>query len=220
MVAHIFDYFETVLTHAHTLIRPSYSYTKWGFYKLSEEKKKMYYYYGGKEKKASQVREEVEEGVMPYSFRDIQQDFDRMMKRFERDFEDVWGIPSRMRRGLRWRRGLSMMPFRETTMPSVDIEDQGKDFRLTMDLPGFSKEDVELEVSEDSFTIQAKKRQDKEEKDKNYIRKERRSQNFYRRVLLPEKVRSEDAKASLENGMLEITLPKKEPKDSKKLKIA
>ncbi len=183
---------------------------------MSEEKKKMYYYYRGKEKKAGEIKKEAEKGIVPYSF---QRDFDKMMERFHREFEDFWEMPSMFRREMRWKHGFSMMPFRESMMPSVDLEDRGKDFRLTVDLPGFSKEDVEIEVSDDFVAIHAKKILTEEEKKKNYVRRERTAQAFYRRVQLPEMVRSDDAKASLNNGILEIVLPKKEPKETKKLTI-
>ncbi|MGD0071703.1 MAG: Hsp20 family protein [Candidatus Bathyarchaeia archaeon] len=68
--------------------------------------------------------------------------------------------------------------------------------------------------------VYAKRSEAEEEKKKNYVRRERTAQIFYRRIQLPEKVRSDDAKASLNNGILEITLPKKEPKETKKLTIA
>ena len=55
-------------------------------------------------------------------------------------------------------------------MPSVDVEDQGKEFRLTVDLPGFNKADVNIEVGENSVLIHAKKSQAEEEKQKNYVR--------------------------------------------------
>ncbi len=102
-------------------------------------------------------------------------------------------------------------------MPSVDVEDRGKDFRVAADLPGFNKEDVNIEVSDDSVMIHAKKMQSEEEKNKNYIRRERAAQTFYRRIQLPEKIKSDDAKANLNNGTLEIVLQKKEPKETKKL---
>ena len=185
---------------------------------MSENKKKEYYY-GGKEKSAIEARKEAEEQeVVPYPFGGIQRDFDRMMERFEREFEDFWDIPSMWRHGLR-RPRFPLMPFREPMMPKLDLEDRGKDYRLTADLPGFSKEDIELEVSEDSIVVHAKKSLAKEEKDKNYVRRERSAQTYYRRVPLPQKVRSDDAKASLNNGLLEVTLPKKEPKETKKLTI-
>jgi HSP20 family protein len=184
---------------------------------MSEEKKKADYY-GGKEKKAGEIRKRNEPEIAPYSFGDIQRDFDRMMDRFEREFEDFWELPARWRHRL-WRGEFPMMPFREMTAPSVDLEDRGKDYRLTVDLPGFKKEDVEIEVTDDSLTVHAKKTQSEEEKKKNYVRRERASQSFYRRIQLPEPVRSDDAKASLNNGTLEVTLPKKEPKETRKLTI-
>jgi HSP20 family protein len=186
---------------------------------LSEDKKKkMYYYYGGKEKKAGEIKKQPQE-ITPYSSSGIQQDFDKMMKSFQREFDDFWETPSQWGHEMRWRHGFPMMPFRETMMPSVDLEDRGKDFRLTVDLPGFSKENVEIEVSDDSVVIHAKKAVEEEEKRKNYVRRERAAQTFYRRVPLPEMVRSDDAKANLNNGTLEITLPKKEPRETKKLAI-
>jgi HSP20 family protein len=184
---------------------------------LSDEKKKMYYYYGGKEKKAGEVKKGAQEEIAPYS---VQRDFDRMMERFQRDFEDFWAMPPRWRKWMHARPGFPMMPFKQMMMPSVDVEDRVKDFCLAVDLPGFNKEDVNIEVGEDSVMIQAKKTQSEEEKNKNYIRRERAAQTFYRKIQLPEKVKSDDAKASLNNGILEIILPKKEPKETKKLTIA
>lgn len=186
---------------------------------LAEEKKKKYYYYGKKEKKASEVRKEAEQGLTPYPFREMRRDFDSMMERFQREFDDFWEVPTRWQHHTRWRHGFPMMPFRETMVPSMDLEDRGKDFRLAVDLPGFKKEDVEIEVSDDSVVIHAERSRAEEEKEKNYVRRERTAQTFFRRVRLPEEVRSDDAKASLTNGLPEITLPKKEPKETKKLTI-
>jgi HSP20 family protein len=101
-----------------------------------------------------------------------------------------------------------MMPLKMMT-PSVDVEDRGKDFRLAVDLPGFKKEDVNIDVGEESVLIHAKKSTAEEEKQKNYVRRERMAQTFYRRIDLPEKIKSDDAKASLNNGILEVVLPKK-----------
>ncbi len=88
---------------------------------------------------------------------------------------------------------------------------------VTVELPGFSKADVNIEVAEDAVKISAKKTASEEEKNKNYIRRERSAQTYYRRIQLPEKVVADNAKANLKDGVLEITLPKKEPKETKKL---
>jgi len=174
----------------------------------------MYYYYAGKEKKAGEIRKK-EEAVAPYS---MQNDFDTMMERFQREFDDFWEMPPRLRHLMRMPPGFSS--FREMETPSVDLEDRGKDFVATVELPGFNKNDVNIEVTDDSITIHAKKTQTEEEKKKNYIRRERAAQTYYRRIQLPEKVASDNAKATLNNGVLEIALPKKEPKETKKLAIA
>ncbi len=186
---------------------------------MSEDKKKMNYYYGGKEKKAGEIKTAEEEAMIPYFSKDIQRDFNRMMDRFQREFDNLWQQPPRMRYERFMRHRHPMMPFKGGMMPSVDIEDRGKDFRLTVDLPGFSKENVEIQVGEDSVMINAKQTQAEEETQKNYVRRERASQTYYRRIQLPEGVKSDDAKANLNNGILEIVLPKKEPKETKKLKI-
>ncbi|MGD6934132.1 MAG: Hsp20/alpha crystallin family protein [Candidatus Bathyarchaeia archaeon] len=181
---------------------------------MSEDKKKMYYY-GGKEKKAGEIKkaEEPSEEMIPYFSRDFQRDFNRMMDRFQREFEGFWGQPPRMH----YER--FMRPFK-TVMPSVDVEDRGKDFRLTVDLPGFDKENVDVEVTEDAVVVQAKQAQATEEKQKNYVRRERTAQKYYRRIQLPEAVISDESSAKLNNGILEIVLPKKAPKETKKLKVA
>jgi HSP20 family protein len=181
---------------------------------LSEEKKKKQYYYGGKEKKASDIRKR-EQGMVPYSFVDVQRDFDTMMERFQREFDDFWSFPSGWQRPMRF----PMMPFKEEAVPSMDLEDRGKDFRVTVDLPGFKKEDVEIEVTDDSLVVNAGRTQSEEEKKKKYVRRERMAQTYYRKVALPEEVRSDNAKASLTDGLLEIILPKKAPKETKKVKI-
>jgi HSP20 family protein len=185
---------------------------------LSEEKKKKHYY-SEKEKKAGDVRKEAEKEMVPYSFRGIRRDFDDMMERFQREFDDFWNLPSKWQHRIRWGHGFPMMPFGGETVPSMDLEDRGKDFRVTVDLPGFKKEDVEIEVTDDSLTVHAERTQSEEEKKKRYVRRERMAQTYYRKVMLPEEVRSDDAQASLTAGLLEITLPKKELKETKKVKI-
>ncbi len=184
---------------------------------MSEDKKKLYYYYGGKEKKAGEIKPEEPGEAVPDISKDFQRDFNRMMDRFQKEFENFWEQPPRAHyeRFLRH----PFVPFKGI-IPSVDLEDRGKDFKLTVDLPGFSKENIDVEVAEDSVTVQAKQSKTEEEKQKNYVRHERAAQTYYRRIQLPEDVKSDDAKANLNNGTLEIVLPKKEPKETKKLNIA
>lgn len=183
---------------------------------MSEEKKKMTYYYGGKEKTAREIKKPHEE-ITLYTARDLERDFNRLMNRFERDFEDFWGTSTKLGRDLTAKARTSMTPF--TGMPSVDIEDQGKSYRLTVDLPGFKKEDVQVELTDDAVTVNAKHTQSEDEQRKNYVRHERASQTYYRKIQLPESIRSDDANASLNDGILDVTLPKKQPKETKRLTV-
>lgn len=192
---------------------------------MAEEKKKKMYY-SGKEKKAGEIKkvepipseEWVEPRYMPYWSREAQMQFEKMMEGFEKEFEDFWEMPPFYKHE-HARHRFPLAPFRETKSPSIDLEDRGKDYRLTVDLPGFSKNDIEVEVQDDSVMIRAQKARAEEEKKKNYVRRERVAQAFFRRMQLPEMVKSEQANANLNNGILEITLPKKSPKETKKLTI-
>ncbi len=186
---------------------------------LSEDKKKRAYYYGGKEKSAGEIKKADQE-IEHYRTIDIQREFNRLMDSFLRDFEDFWDTSWRFGRDMRSRARSSIAPFTASMFPSVDLEDQGKAFHLTVDLPGFKKEEVDVEVEEDAVTVSAKRSTSEDEKGKNYIRRERSAQTYYRKIALPEAVRSDQANAKLNNGALEVILPKKEPKETKKLTIA
>ena len=182
---------------------------------MSIEKKKANYY-SAKEKPAREIRKRPE--IVPYTSRDMLRDFDDLMNRFEHDFEDFWDASTLFGRDTSSKTRTSIMPF--TGLPSVDIEDQGKNYCLTVDLPGFKKDDVQVEVTEDTVTINAKRSHAEDEQRKNYLRRERSSQTYYRRIPLPESIRSDEAKAALKDGLLEVTLPKKQPKETKKVAIS
>ncbi len=96
--------------------------------------------------------------------------------------------------------------------PPVDIEDRGDELVIYADLPGFSKDEIRIKVTEDSVEIRAEKSEERKavEREKKYIVRQRIWEKFYKRIELPEKVRPELAKAKLENGVLELHLPKSE----------
>ena len=179
----------------------------------------MNYYYGGKEKSAEEVKKGSQEEIVPYTAWDVQQDFNRLMNRFQRDFEDFWGTSSRIGRDMTRRARSLLRRLLGLRCRRLTLKDQGKNYRLTVDLPGFKKEDVQVELEEDSVTINAERSTGEEEQNKNFVRHERSAQTYYRQIHLPEAIRSDQANAKLNNGILEITLPKKEPKETKKLTV-
>jgi len=99
----------------------------------------------------------------------------------------------------------------------VDIEETDKEIIVKADLPGFTKDEVSVEVVGDRLQISAKKKEEKVEQDKNYYRRERMGKLASRSITLPCEVDAENAKVEFENGVLTITLPKK--KVEKKVKL-
>jgi HSP20 family protein len=111
------------------------------------------------------------------------------------------------------------MPAWEARVPYVDLEDRGKDYLLTAEMPGFKREDVEIQVMDDSVEIRAATGWKTDDKSKNYIWRERAAESFYRLIELPEEINTDKAEANLKDGVLEITLPKKAPKPRKKVAV-
>ena len=96
----------------------------------------------------------------------------------------------------------------------TDIEEKKDGYELEIDLPGFKKDELHLELNDGYLTISAEKGLDKDEKDKNdkYIRRERYSGACERSFYVGEDVKQEDIKAHFEHGMLTLFVPKKEAK--------
>jgi HSP20 family protein len=86
-------------------------------------------------------------------------------------------------------------------------------------MPGFKKEDLEIEVQEDSVEITGRVGWKYDKKAKGYVCKERACESFNRIVQLPEEVNTDAVTADLADGVLEIVLPKKSPKKTRKLAL-
>ncbi len=94
---------------------------------------------------------------------------------------------------------------------SIDLADRGDEFAVTADAPGFDKDEIDVRVSGRSLTIEAERDETTESSDETYLRSERRSQSLRRSVQLPEPVDEESVSATYKNGVLTITLPKRDP---------
>jgi HSP20 family protein len=101
---------------------------------------------------------------------------------------------------------------------SCDVIDEGNQFRVKMDVPGIKKNEIKLEVTDNSLEISAEHKEESEEKKKNYLRKERSHVSYYRTLPLSENVISGKVKAKLTDGILDITLPKSKPTSVSKKK--
>jgi HSP20 family protein len=90
---------------------------------------------------------------------------------------------------------------------STDVIDNGDAYLLQADLPGFKKEDINIDVDKDTLTISASHKEEVNEKKGNYVRQERRYNSYCRSFHIPG-IKKDGITASYNNGVLEINLPK------------
>lgn len=99
-------------------------------------------------------------------------------------------------------------------MMKTDVKETDQGYEVFIDLPGFKKDEVSVQLENGYLTIQAAKGLDKEEKDKHgkYLRKERYAGGMSRSFYVGDAIKKEDIHAKYENGILKLALPKEEPK--------
>ena len=107
------------------------------------------------------------------------------------------------------------MPKMPKNEMKCDIYEKGGRVHIELDVPGFNKEDVKVDLDDGILTIAATKHEDKEEKEKNYYRKERLFGSFKRQFNVGN-VKENEIDAKFNNGVLKISFPKEEQKQSKK----
>lgn len=108
---------------------------------------------------------------------------------------------------------------RAMQMPRVDVYEKDKNVVVEVQLPGIKVEDVNIEVADNYVSFSGKRKEEKEDKDKNFYRKEVNYGSFSRVVSLPVKVKSDKAEAESKDGVLKVTLPKAEEKKTKRIQI-
>ena len=91
--------------------------------------------------------------------------------------------------------------------PEVEVLERDGQFLVRADLPGLTRDDVKVELSDNAITIEGERRGGHDEKGNGYFRSERSYGKFYRRLPLPEGADAQKANAAFQNGVLEITLP-------------
>ncbi|MCI5874269.1 MAG: Hsp20/alpha crystallin family protein [Clostridiales bacterium] len=134
---------------------------------------------------------------------------------FGRDmFDDFFDFPffddkdmKKMEKQLYGRRGKNLM--------KTDVREKADSYELTMDLPGFKKDEVTAQLKDGYLTVSAAKGLDKDEQEKDngrYIRRERYAGACQRSFYVGEDIAEEDIKASFKHGILKLSIPKREAK--------
>ena len=105
-------------------------------------------------------------------------------------------------------------PQNTQNLMKTDIKEKKDGYELEIDLPGFKKDEIKVQLKDGYLTVSAEKGLDKDEEDKKgkYIRKERYAGALSRTFYLGEEIREEEIKAKFENGILSVSIPKEEEK--------
>jgi HSP20 family protein len=138
-------------------------------------------------------------------------------------FREMSALQERMNRLLSDYR--TRAPFGEEEMaqgawiPPVDIYETKESIVLNVELPGVTKEEISLEVKDNTLTIRGEKKLEKDVKEENFHRMERTYGSFMRAFTLPSTIHQDKVKAKFREGVLEITLPKAEEARPKQIKV-
>jgi HSP20 family protein len=105
--------------------------------------------------------------------------------------------------------------------PRIDVQQRGDSLQVCADLPGVRKEDVNIELTEEGLTITGERREEREEggRERGYRSIERSYGSFYRTIPLPKGLKTEELKAQMQDGVLEITIPLDERARPRRIQI-
>ncbi len=100
--------------------------------------------------------------------------------------------------------------FTGVNMPAVNIAEEKDDFRIEVAAPGLDKKDFKIDLNNNVLTISSEKNDEREEKSERFMRREFSYSSFKRSFTLPETAQVDRIVANHKNGILQITIPKKE----------
>lgn len=103
--------------------------------------------------------------------------------------------------------------------PRTDLMETEDEYRLHLDVPGMTKEDLNINYQDNQLTVSGERTSDRTEEGEEYVRVERSFGHFYRSFTLPQTVNAEDIHATYDNGVLTISVPKTEEVKPRQIEI-
>ena len=107
-----------------------------------------------------------------------------------------------------------------TRYPIIDIADRGEYYELTVELPGFNKDNIDVQVGEDVIQLTAQLQSENKEQNTRYVSHERAYSAFNRVIQFPEQIVGAKVEGTMKDGILTMRIPKREPTSSKLTKVA
>ena len=135
------------------------------------------------------------------AFLSLQQEIDRLFDDFTRGFPSLGSAVTNV------------------ALPTMDVAETDKEVEITAELPGLEEKDVQINVADNILTIRGEKKAETEQKDKNYRLVERSYGSFERSLELPKGIDLDAIKASIDKGVLKVTVPKRAPAQVKKVEV-
>ncbi|MGN6346308.1 MAG: Hsp20/alpha crystallin family protein [Candidatus Nitrosocosmicus sp.] len=143
-------------------------------------------------------------------YNDFFENFRQNMQNIQNIIEETW--PNSVFPTLK-----SFSPFEvfdrmtDTRIPLCDVMDKGDRYEVTLEIPGIDKDKVDVKATKNSVTISGRQSEKTKEKGKNYVYSERSYKSFHRQIPFPQEIVPSKITAKVNNGVLEVDLPKKQP---------
>lgn len=165
-------------------------------------------------KRETKAPEKTRSEIVPWYPSEIAAEADRLFGGIERG----WPWPGRPWPRMVWPWGVSRSTS-DVRVPSCDLIDLGKEYKLRAEIPGVSKDKIDITIDKVGVEISAEAKTETDEEKKGYVKKERAYTSLYRSMTFPEEVIPEKAEATYQDGILELTVPKKTPTEVAKHKV-
>ena len=112
-----------------------------------------------------------------------------------------------------------MSSLKNVNIPTTDVYTKDNELIVEAHLPNFHQEDIDIQVNDNTLTIQAERHEKEEDKSKKYVVRES-SRSFYRRIQLPDRADADNIDARIDDGVLRVVVPLEPLPEPKKITIA
>ena len=150
----------------------------------------------------------VKKGELMSPLATLREEVDNLFERFSEDWPS---LPRQFGRGVAYPFARKELQFSLPSLdlsPRVDVSEDDDAYKISMELPGMTEKEIEVELSDESLTVKGEKQEEREEKKKNYHVSERSYGSFQRSFRVPSGVEVNKVNAKYSSGVLDITLPK------------
>ncbi len=150
--------------------------------------------------------------LVPFKKRDLWADQFDGFENFQHELSNLFRPMSKML-------GMDTGLFEKAGSPPIDVYDSDNEVLVKADMPGLTKEEIDVSIHDNILTIKGEKKRENDVHKEGYYKSERFYGSFSRSIQLPAEVKHDKVNANYENGVLELKLPKREEAKTKRINI-